>query len=93
VGKGNCRPLEKIQQSTCYRKSTPGIQDGTFSNQKSQFGQIFEDLVMEDVGTLYILWSFGIFCGRLVYFVAIIYGNLVYFFLFWYVVPRKIFQS
>jgi hypothetical protein len=29
----------------------------------------------------YILWTFGIVCG-----------NLVYFFLFWYFVPRKIWQ-
>jgi hypothetical protein len=42
----------------------------------------------------YILWSFGIICGHLVYFVVIwynlglfgiIWGHLVYFFLYWYV--------
>jgi hypothetical protein len=37
------------------------------SNQKSQFGQIFDGLVMEDVNLVnssaiwYILWPFGIF--------------------------------
>jgi hypothetical protein len=35
-----------------------------------------------------ILWTFGIFCGHLVHFVVI----LLYFFLFWYVAPRKIWQ-
>jgi hypothetical protein len=33
-------------------KSTPGagLPDGLFSNQKSQFGKIFEGLVMSDAG-------------------------------------------
>jgi hypothetical protein len=47
----------------------------------------------------YILWSFGIFCGHLVYFVVIWYilwsfgifcGHLVCVFPFWYDVPRII---
>jgi hypothetical protein len=49
----------------------PGLPDGIFYNQKSQFGSILEGLAMEDVVTFYgnlvyftaigfILWSFGI---------------------------------
>jgi hypothetical protein len=48
--------------------SAPGLPDGTFSNQKSQFGEILEGFVMEKVGNLenfttvwYILWLFGKF--------------------------------
>jgi predicted membrane-bound spermidine synthase len=48
----------------------PGLPDGIFSNQKSQFGQILEGLGMEKTGILYgyleyiaaiwyILWLFG----------------------------------
>jgi hypothetical protein len=36
-----------------------GLPDGLFSNQKSQFGSILEDLRLEK--SLYILWPFGIF--------------------------------
>jgi hypothetical protein len=43
----------------------------------------------------YILWSFGTFCGRLVHF-AVIWSILwsfgIYFFPFWYVAQRKIWQ-
>jgi hypothetical protein len=65
---------------------------GLFSNQKSQFGQILDGLVMEDV---------VIFYGHLVHFTVFYYiswtfgtvrGNLVHFFPFWYFVPRKIWQ-
>jgi hypothetical protein len=67
-----------------------GMPDGLFSNQKSNLGEILEGLAMENVGIFYvyfvyftaignILWSFGIFCGHLVYFPP-----------FWYVVPRRI---
>jgi hypothetical protein len=65
------------------------LPDGIFSNQKSKFGLILEDLAMEDV---------GIFYGQLVYFTAILWqfgilhGHLVYFSPTWYVVPRKIWQ-
>jgi hypothetical protein len=66
--------------------------DGIFSFQKSQFGYIFEGLRMEIIGIIYehliqftavlcILYKFGTFCG-----------HLVYFFPFWYVAPRKIWQ-
>jgi hypothetical protein len=63
--------------------------DGLFSNQKFQFGSILEGLAMVNVGIFYvhlayftvienILWIFGIYCG-----------HLIYFFPFWYVVPKK----
>jgi hypothetical protein len=68
-----------------------GLPDGLFSNQKSKFGLILEGLAKEDVGIFYghlvhfrsfcyILWTFGIVRGNLVYF------PFVYF------VPRKIWQ-
>jgi hypothetical protein len=63
-----------------------GLPDGIFSNQKSQFGCIFQGLGMENVGTYmyfmviwYILLPFGTFCGLLTNFSRI-----------WYVVPIKI---
>jgi hypothetical protein len=39
-----------------------GLPDGIFSNQKSQFGKILEDISTENV---------GIFCGHLEYFTTI----------------------
>jgi hypothetical protein len=67
-----------------------GLQDGLFSNQKSQFGYILLGLGMWNVGKFYdqldyftalwyILWPFGIICVRLVYLV----------FRFWYVWTKK----
>jgi hypothetical protein len=64
------------------------LPDGIFSN---QFGQILVGLRMENV---------GIFCANLEYIAAIWYilwsfGNFVailYFFPFWYIVSRKIWQ-
>jgi hypothetical protein len=63
-----------------------GLPVGLFSNQKSKFGEIFEGLAMKDVVVFYghlvhftvfcyILWTFGIVCGNLVYFfrVGILY--------------------
>jgi hypothetical protein len=50
----------------------PGLPDGIFSNQKSQFGKILKGLAMEDV---------GIFYGQLVY---LFYGHFVYFVVIWY---------
>jgi hypothetical protein len=70
----------------------PGLPDGLFSNQKSKVGLILQGLAMEDV---------GIFRGHLIHFTVFCYiswpfgivgGNLVYFFPFWYFVPRKIWQ-
>jgi hypothetical protein len=40
------------------------LPDGLFSNQKSQFGKILEDLAMEEVGLFY---------GHLVYFMWLLY--------------------
>jgi hypothetical protein len=40
----------------------PGLPDGLFSNQKSQFGKIFQGLRLENV---------DISCGRVEYFMAI----------------------
>jgi hypothetical protein len=42
----------------------------------------------------YILWTFGLFYGRQIYFIdiGIFCGNLVHFSKFWYIVPRKIWQ-
>jgi hypothetical protein len=59
------------------------LPDGLFSNQKSKFGQILEGLAMEDVGIFYgrlvhftvfcyILWTFGIARGDLVYFFPVL---------------------
>jgi hypothetical protein len=67
--------------------SQAGLPDGIFSNQKSQFGKIFEGLGMEKV---------GIFSGRLKYIMAIwcilwLLGN-VCFQPFWYIMSRKIWQ-
>jgi hypothetical protein len=56
-----------------------GLPDGWFSKQKSNFGLILEGLAMEDDGIFYghlvhftvlcyILWTFGIVSGNLVYF-------------------------
>jgi hypothetical protein len=48
----------------------PGLPDGIFSNQKSQFGKILDGLGIEDVGIFYghlvYFWPFGIFCVHLV---------------------------
>jgi hypothetical protein len=51
------------------------LPDGLFSNQKSQFRQVWECFAMKDVGKFYvnlvfftaisyIVWPFGIFCGN-----------------------------
>jgi hypothetical protein len=53
-----------------------------FQTKKSHFAS------EEDVG-IPILWSFGLFCGQLVYFMVI---YVLYFSPFWYVLPRKIWQ-
>jgi hypothetical protein len=86
-----------FQFQICILLTTPGLPDGLFSNQKSQFRSILEDPAMEDVG-MYIIWPFGLFCGHLVYFAAIWvsfkaiwykFSRFGIFFLFWYVVPTK----
>jgi hypothetical protein len=50
--------------------SRAGLPDGFFSNQKSQFGNNFEDLGMQNVG-IHILWPFGIFDSDMVYLTAV----------------------
>jgi hypothetical protein len=59
---------------------SPGLSDGTFSNQKSQFGKVLEGLGMEKV---------CIFCGHLEYITAMWcifwpFGKLVS---IWYIFP------
>jgi hypothetical protein len=69
--------------------SHPGLPDSFFSDQKSQFGYILEDLRIDNVDiysgqmeyftTLgYILWAFWYYCSHLVYFHPL-----------WYIVPRE----
>jgi hypothetical protein len=72
-----------------------GLPDGIFSYQKSQFGYLLEGLGIEAISRpsgifsirlvyfviiWYILWSFGIICGHLVYFT---YSHLIYFIAVW----------
>jgi hypothetical protein len=72
--------LEKSNADIRYQ---PGLPDGLFSNQKSQFGQILEVLGMENVGIFndhleYFtsIWynspPFDIVCGHLVYFSVLV---------------------
>jgi hypothetical protein len=62
-----------------YSQPSPGLPDGLFSNQKSQFGKNFEGNGIENVVTFYdhleyftVIWynlqPFVIVCGHLVYF-------------------------
>jgi hypothetical protein len=64
----------------------PGLPDGPFSNKKPNLGKFWRDLQWKMLvyfrGIWSILWPFGIF-----------YGYLVYILQFWYVLPRKIWQS
>jgi hypothetical protein len=82
----------KICGKNLRHETSPGLPDGFFSNQKSQFGYILEGPRLENVDTFYghleyftdiwdILGPFGTFCD-----------NLVHFFQFWYVVSRKLWQ-
>jgi hypothetical protein len=72
--------------------SASGLPDGLFSNQKSKFAKFLEGPAMEDYGLFYgHLVLFTVFCYLLWTF-GIVRGNLVYFFPFWYFVPRKIWQ-
>jgi hypothetical protein len=55
------------------------LPDGSFSNQKSKFGKILVGLAIEDVGIFYgHLVHFTVFCYILLTF-GIVSGNLVYF--------------
>jgi hypothetical protein len=52
------------------KRSDPGLPDGLLSNQKSQFGNNFQGLGLENVD-IPILWPFGIFFEHLGYFMTI----------------------
>jgi hypothetical protein len=58
-----------------YMLTKPGLLDGIFSYQKSQFGYILEGLGMQNVGIFYDKWNilqpFGIFYCPLEYFTAL----------------------
>jgi hypothetical protein len=72
------------------KKRSSGLPDGLFSNQKYKFGKNFGSLVIEDVGIFCVhLIHFTVFCYILLTY-GIVRGNLVYFPPFWYFVPRKI---
>jgi hypothetical protein len=83
----------------CFRQissfSESGLPDGTFSNRKSKFGQFLKGRAKEN-GSFYgnliyftairnILWTFGIYCGNLVYFSPFWY---VYIVVIWYIFSR-----
>jgi hypothetical protein len=77
-----------INKHRVFKKaSVPGLPDGIFSNQISQFEYILEGLGMENVVTK-MVWPFGIYCGHLVF--LGLFGNLVVLLL--YLVSRKIWQ-
>jgi hypothetical protein len=61
--------------------SDTGLPDGFFSDQKSRFGYILEDLAMENV---------DIYSGRLEYFLTIGYILWAFdsFVVIWYIIPR-----
>jgi hypothetical protein len=71
-----------------FRLHKSGLQDGIFSNPKSQFGQILEGLLTGKCW--WILWPLGIYFGTLVDFMGIwqFSCNLVDFSPFWYILSR-----
>jgi hypothetical protein len=62
----NVRKCSKMfrrrRKSGISNQTAPGLLDGIFSNQKSQFGSILEGLGMEKVGKYF--GPFGIYCGH-----------------------------
>jgi hypothetical protein len=77
-------PRKNIIETFC---SASGLPDGLFSNQKSKYGEILEVLAMEDVVIFNgHLVHFTVFCYILLTY-GIVRGNLVYFLPFWYFVP------
>jgi hypothetical protein len=66
--------------------SPPGLPDGIFSYQKSEFGYILNGLGMENSG-IGILRPFGVFYGHMVVLwpFGIFYGHLVFLWSIWYV--------
>jgi hypothetical protein len=69
-----------------------GCQMVSFQTQTANLGKFWRALDWKML--IYIFWPFGIFYGHLGYFMTIwcICVHLVHFFLFWYHVPRKIWQ-
>jgi hypothetical protein len=71
-----------------------GLPDGLFSNKKNpNLKLILEGLAIKDDGIFYgHLVHFKVF-GYIFWTFGTVGGNLVYFFPFWYFVPRQIWQS
>jgi hypothetical protein len=59
--------------SNIFSHRKAGLPDGLFSNQKSQFGKILEDLERENLGIFYDHSIPGQFYGHWKYFMAIWY--------------------
>jgi hypothetical protein len=73
-----------------FVQSQTGLPDGLFSNQKSKFGQILEGFAMEYDGIFdKHLDHFTAFCWYILWTFSISRGNLIF---FWSFVPRKIWQ-
>jgi hypothetical protein len=70
----------------------PELPDGLFSNQKYQFGQIWEGLRRENVDIFYSLFEYFMDIWDFLLPFDTVCVHLVHFFLFWYHVPRKIWQ-
>jgi hypothetical protein len=84
----NVTPRGRENYNTNGSKGDTRLPDGIFSNQKSKFGILREDLEMEYFMNIWsILKSLCILYGHLVHLC-----NWVYFPPFWYVVPRNILQ-
>jgi hypothetical protein len=63
-----CRHVSQFFAGFAFeRLAEAGMPDAIFSNQKSQFGYIWETLAMEDGGIFYYHLVY-VFCGRLVYY-------------------------
>jgi hypothetical protein len=71
------------------RGNQPGLPDGKFSNQKSQFGSILGCLAMKDVGKFYVHL---VYSASISYILWPFFIRVVILLYFWYVVPRKIWQ-
>jgi hypothetical protein len=63
--------LRNISRDTSTVWFRPGLPDGIFSNQKSQFGKILGRSC--NGRCWYIVWPFGQFSGHLVYYMSIWY--------------------
>jgi hypothetical protein len=77
IQSGGCKS-KKTNIFLFIKRSRPGLPDGIFSNQKSQFGEFLEGLIylIDIKNSAYILrpcntyigWTFGAFCCNLVHF-------------------------